>query len=183
VMCGFVPLIRSGQEHEEREFIGRLLNARISHPALRYGTLRYNALPCSNPRIFAVLREHAGQQLVGLLNVGAHKQTVVVSVPVDQLGLAEGNYELYELFSQTLWAERDRRAWGRDELLALRLTLDPFAAYCFVVRSAVLESPTAGQPAPEAVESEAVTTALSLAETALSLGNGRRQDRRKREAS
>ena len=43
VLCGFVPLIRSGQEQDERPFLERLLRARAASPALRYGTPRYNA--------------------------------------------------------------------------------------------------------------------------------------------
>jgi glycosidase len=189
VMCGFVPMIRSGQEREEHEFVGRLLRARACQPVLRHGTLAFNALPCSSPRVFAVLREYAGEQVVGLLNVGAQKQTVVISVPVDQLGLAEGDYELYELFSRTLWAEADRRAWRRDELLAMRLTLEPFAAYCFVVRAAAVQAPVADdRPAaeqtapPEAFESAAVSSALALGEVTAAITNGRRQGRRRRES-
>jgi starch synthase (maltosyl-transferring) len=185
VMCGFVPLIRFGQEQEERQFIGRLLRARAGYPVLRYGTLRYNALPCSSPQVFTVLREHEYERLVGLLNVGAHKQTVVVSLPVDQLDLREGDYELYDLFERVLWVEDARRAWRRDELLALRLTLEPFAAYCFVVRpiAAAESAPVvtfAGTPElPEVIESAEVTSALSLDEAAVGLANERRHERRK----
>ena len=105
VLCGFVPLIRSGQELAERAFLERLLRARAASVALRYGTPRYNALPCSSARVFSVLHDHAGEQLIGLLNVSAHKQTVAISVPVDQLCLAEGEYELYDLFGCTRWVE------------------------------------------------------------------------------
>src|SRR5262249_43915883 len=165
VLCGFVPLIRSGQERDERVFIERLLNARARSPALRYGAPRYNALPCSSARVFTVLREHAGEQLIGLLNVGAHKQTLVISIPVDQLGLAEGAYELYELFGRVQWVEDERRSWPREDLLSLRLTLEPFAAYCFAVRAAPVESPAADAghtsapldlPASEPIADEAV---------------------------
>ena len=84
VLCGFVPLIRSGQEQAEHGFLEQLLSARAASAALRYGTPRYNALPCSSARVFSVLHDHADERLIGLLNVSAHKQTVVVSVPVDQ---------------------------------------------------------------------------------------------------
>src|SRR5215212_5123718 len=112
VLCGFVPLIRSGQEQDERPFLERLLSARAASPALRYGTPRYNALPCSSARVFSVLHDHAGERLIGLLNVGAHKQSLVISVPVDQLGLAEGEYELYELFGRARWVEDAHCSWS-----------------------------------------------------------------------
>src|SRR6185436_3500821 len=103
-------------------------------------TPRYNALPCSSARVFSVLHDHADERLIGLLNVGAHKQTLVISVPVDQLGLAEGEYELYELFGRARWVEDACCSWSRDQLLALRLTLEPFAAYCFAVRPATVDA-------------------------------------------
>jgi glycosidase len=192
VLCGFVPLIRSGQEQDERAFIERLLSARAHSPALRYGTPRYNALPCSSARVFAVLRERAGERLIGLLNVSAHKQTLVVSVPVDQLHLGEGDYELYDLLAGARWSEDTRRSWSREELLSLRLTLEPFAAYCFEIRSVVVDLPAASAgaanltvelPAPSAPLADEPVAALSLGETAMGTSNGRRPARRKREES
>src|SRR5215212_4701652 len=136
VLCGFVPLIRSGQEQDERAFLERLLSTRAASPALRYGTPRYNALRCSSVQVFSVLHDHAGERLIGLLNVGAHKQTVAISVPVDQLGMDEGEYELFDLFSRARWVEDTSCSWSRDQLLALPITLEPFAAYCLAVRLA-----------------------------------------------
>ncbi|HEU5102040.1 MAG TPA: alpha-amylase family glycosyl hydrolase, partial [Roseiflexaceae bacterium] len=190
VLCGFVPLIRSGQEQDERAFIQRLLSARTSSPALRYGTSRYNALPCSSARVFAVLREYAGERLIGLLNVSAHKQTLMVSVPVDQLDLADGDYELYDLLGRVPWSEDTRRSWSRDELLSLRLTLAPFAAYCFEIRSVVVDLPDANAtdaklavklPAKSAPVEDEPVAALSLGEARGGAGNGRRLARRKRD--
>jgi glycosidase len=190
VLCGFVPLIRSGQEQDERAFIERLLSARAHSPALRYGTPRYNALPCSSARVFAVLREHAGERLIGLLNVSAHKQTLVVSVPVDQLELADGDYELFDLLGRARWSEDARRSWSREELLSLRLTLEPFAAYCFEIRSVMVDLPASDTndiavavalPSPSAPVEDEPVAALSLGEAGA--GNGRRPARRKRDDS
>jgi starch synthase (maltosyl-transferring) len=184
VLCGFVPLIRSGQEHDERTFLERLLSARAASPALRYGTPRYNALPCSSARVFSVLHDHADERLIGLLNVSAHKQTLLISVPVDQLGLAEGEYELYELFGRAHWVEDARCSWSRDQLLSLRLTLEPFAAYCFAVRPAIVDatSSTADEIAPAAELATLLETPepAALAEAALGATNGLRSTRRKR---
>jgi len=189
VLCGFVPLIRSGQEQDERAFLGQLLSARAASPALRYGTPRYNALPCSSARVFSVLHDHAGEQLIGLLNVGAHKQTLVISVPVDQLGLAEGQYELYELFGRARWVEDAHCSWSRDQLLALRLTLEPFASYCFALRPAMIAAPQAGAdepivdadpPATSAEIEPATVAAGALAEAEVGAANGHRSSRRKR---
>jgi hypothetical protein len=189
VMCGFVPLIRSGQELEERPFLERLLSARAASPALRNGTPHYNALPCSSAQVFSVLHNHAGERLIGLLNVGALKQTVAISVPVDQLGLAEGEYELYDLFGRARWVENMHCSWSRDQLLALRLTLEPFAAYCFVVRLVTADLPISGadQSAPAAdlaaqlgADTPMPHDAVPLEEAALGASNGQRYTRRKR---
>lgn len=136
VLCGFVPLIAAGQEQAEGALIERLLRARAESPALRDGAVVYNGLPSSNAQVFAVLRQAGGEPALGLLNVGPHKQTVAISLPVDRLGLPDGEYELLELLEQQLWAEGARCSWGRDELLALHLTLEPYSAYCLLVRAA-----------------------------------------------
>lgn len=148
VFSGFIPLIWCGQEISEYPFISRLLRLRARQPALRYGRVLYNAVPCDNGQIFAVLRPHEGRQLLGLLNVGPHKQTIAVSLPVDTLQLPEGEYVLYELLTDELWFENDRCSWQRDELLSMRLTVEPFRAYCFDVRAVTDELP-AGDRAPE----------------------------------
>ncbi|KPV51436.1 hypothetical protein SE17_21170, partial [Kouleothrix aurantiaca] len=141
VLCGFAPLVGHDQDEVDGAFIGTLLRARADFAALRHARAVYNALPCSSAQVFAVWRSGEHEQLIGLLNVGPHKHTVVLSLPVDRLALAEGDYELYELFSRRAWAEAGRQVWARDELLALQLTLDPFTAYCLAVR--VARAPTA----------------------------------------
>lgn len=179
VLCGFVPLIRSGQEHSDGEFIGRLLHARAEYAVLREGSSRYNDLPCSSGQVFAVWRGHAAEYLLGLLNVGPHKHTVSLSLPVDQIGLADGEYELFDLFERRAWAENGRSTWGRDDLLALRLTLEPFAAYGLLVRPAARPTPPEAElPAEDAQLDGAPLDDLLMPMLApVSRTNGRRQPR------
>ena len=153
VLCGFVPLFGHGQDQVDGAFIGTLLRARAGFAALRQAEAVYNALPCSSPQVFAVWRSAEHKHLIGLLNVGPHKHTAVLSLPVDRLALAEGEYELYELFAEQPWAEAGQRTWSRDELLALQLTLEPFTAYCLAVRAAA----TPERAAPEALGTLALT--------------------------
>lgn len=134
VFCGLVPLIRAGQEQGDVAFTKRLLQLRERHAALRYGALLLNAVPSDSAQVFAVLRTHETGDLLGLLNVSPHRQTITLSLPVDTLALAEGDYALSELLDGSRWDEGGRTMWRRDELLALRLTLEPFAAYCFAVQ-------------------------------------------------
>jgi glycosidase len=190
ILCGFVPLIRAGQDQDEAAAIGQALRARARHVALRRGTATYDALPCSSPQVLGVLREHADDQLLGLLNVGPHRQTVAVSVPVDRLGLADGDYELVSLLDQRRWVEDGRCTWSRDDLLSVRLTLEPFTAYYLAVRPAVPapaappeQAATPATPPPaEQAEPEPLPAAVELGAAPLTSTNGRRQGRRKREA-
>jgi len=185
IMCGFTPLIVAGQEESDPDFIRRLLRARAEHAVLRYGRVAYNSLPCSNAQVFALMREHAGEHLIGLLNVSPHKHTLALSLPVDRLDLPEGDYELLDLFTQSIWVEEGCRSWRRDELLALRLTLEPFAAYCLMV-CAVVRSPDIGTAQQLAMTDQApqslaaLPLGMALGEAPLGVSNGRRQSRRKR---
>lgn len=145
VLCGFAPLIGHDQDGVDGVFIGNLLRARADFAALRQARAIYNALPCSSPQVFAVWRSAEHEHLIGVLNVGPHKHTVVLSLPVDRLALPEGEYELYELFSRRAWAEAGQQVWARDELLALQITLEPFTAYCLAVR-AVPTATSANEP-------------------------------------
>jgi hypothetical protein len=114
--------------------MNRLLNMWLQQPALRYGSTLYNAVPCDSQQVFAVLRVLGEDRLLGLLNVGPHRQTVALSLPVDTLALAEGDYALHDLLEGGLRSEEQERSWRRDQLLVLKLTLEPFGAYCFAVR-------------------------------------------------
>jgi hypothetical protein len=131
VFCGFVPLLRAGQENDDNGFLGRLLQSRARHAALRRGITAYNVVPCDDPSVFAVLRLGDAHPLVCLLKVGANKRLVTLSLPVDLLGLRDERYALYDIIRGEQFIAEGRRCWRRDELLALRLTLEPFEAYCF----------------------------------------------------
>jgi glycosidase len=150
VLCGFVPMLWNGQEQGDEAFVQALLHARADTPALRYGAARFNAVPCDYRQVFVVLREHEGQHLLGLLNVGPHKRTVSLSLPIDTLQLDAGRYQLRELLSGQVWVEEQRSTWDRDELLSLCLTLEAYGAYCFCIEQAPYEEPApAAEPAAE----------------------------------
>jgi hypothetical protein len=196
VACGFVPMIWSGQELGDERFVGRLLHMWEQQPALRYGATYYNAVPCDSPQVFTVLRTWENDRLLGLLNVGPHRQTIAISLPVDTLGLPDADYTLYELLGARAWVEDGQRSWRRDELLSLRITLEPFGAYCFALRPvAHAESPVAddalgiAEPSPHTEEPPLSNGVEALAQT---VANGRqtaedtpkaRRSRRRREVA
>lgn len=145
VFCGFVPSLWAGQEQGEEMVIRELLRLRREHPVLRYGRTLYNVVHCDAPEVFVVVRLLNGRAVLGLLNVGPHKRTVTLGLPVDLLGLTNGRYRLRELMLDIIWSEEGRRSWQRDELRQTRLTLEPFGAYCVAVEvdpSYAPETPT-----------------------------------------
>jgi hypothetical protein len=163
-------MIWSGQEQGDERFVGRLLRMWEQQPALRRGATYYNAVPCDSPQVFAVLRTWEGERMLGLLNVGPHRQTIAVSLPVDTLGLSDDDYALYDLLDAREWDEEGQRSWRRDELLSLRLTLEPFGAYCFAVRPiaradlpAAHDAPGHDAPAPVAEELDTTNGVEALA--------------------
>ncbi len=152
VFCGFALMIWSGQERGDEQFIGRLLRMWEQQPTLRYGATLYNAVPCESPQVFAVLRTWQDERLLGLLNIGPHLQTCAVSLPVDTLVLPDDEYALHDLLAGAVWAEDGRCSWRRDELLSLKLTLEPFSGYCFAIRPVPAGDPDAASGAPSGDE-------------------------------
>lgn len=133
VFCGFVPAIWSNQEQSEGRSIAELLHVRREYPVLRYGDTLYNAVWCDSPQVFAVVRVLEDVCVLGLLNVGPYKQTVTLSLPVEALNLADINYRVRELLKNRIWTEDRYSSWRRDELRHMRLTLEPFGAYCLAL--------------------------------------------------
>lgn len=147
VFCGFVPMLRAGQEECDRDYLGSLLAARANHAVLRHGTTRYNSIPCDDPQVFAVLRSLDAVHFIGLLKIGARKRTTIFSLPVDQLGLEDGQYALFDVLRGQWIGEHDHYQWNRDELLSFQLTLEPFEAYGLVIER-VGEPVSASAPPP-----------------------------------
>jgi starch synthase (maltosyl-transferring) len=137
VLCGFIPSLWHGQEQDEATTIRQLLRIRREHAVVRCGSVQCGAIRCSSPQVFTVLRRCESSHVIGLMNVGPQRQTVSLDLSPAAIGLPDGVYELEELISGRRWEEEGHRRWDAQGLRALRLTLDPFAAYCLVVRPAL----------------------------------------------
>ncbi len=133
VMCGFIPALWSGQEQGQDHVFTALFQARRAYPVLRCGETLYNAVWCDSPQVFAVMRVLYKDCLLGLLNISPYKQTVTLSLPIDTLPLDNTSFRLHELLTDVCWIEDDQRSWRRSELQHLRLTLEPFQAYCLAL--------------------------------------------------
>lgn len=148
VLCGYVPLVCPEQTWNDERFVRRLLHARAQLPALRHGRAWYNSVASTADDVFVVVRQTAEQTVIGVLNVGPHKRAVTFRVPAERLHLQADAYMLYEALSGLQWEEAGQRAWSRDALSALTLTLEPFGTYFFVmqpVQDAADGPPTAAE--------------------------------------
>jgi starch synthase (maltosyl-transferring) len=148
VLCGFAPLLWAGQEQGQEEFVARLLRLSRQHPALRVGQPRYRVASTATG-IFAVLCAHGDERLLGVLNVDASRRSCELALPLERLDPAHQRFRLRELLGDERWRLPGRDSWCRDELAQLRLTLDPYSAYCFAVEP---------QPQPLAEAAELLAT-------------------------
>jgi starch synthase (maltosyl-transferring) len=122
VLCGFVPLLRAGQEDADREFITRLLAARAASSALLHGETYYDAVAVDAPQVFSVLRRAPGEIVIGLLNTAPQRITVTLRLSPDTLGLPAGEYQLFDLLQST------ERTTVRADVTGIQLTLEPYQA-------------------------------------------------------
>jgi hypothetical protein len=141
VLCGFVPMLRCGQEYGEEAFLMRLLHMREQYTALRRGQVDYTRVNGDAPHLFCVLRTYEGQLLIGVLNFGPHKRAMTLQLPLDTLPPSTGYYTLVDVLNDREWVEEGRRTWQRDDFAALRLTFAPFEAYFLLVCPASHHSP------------------------------------------
>lgn len=129
IYCGFVPVMRSGQEEDYRA-LRELLQLRQAHTVLRRGSVLYRRVQCDSPHVFSVTRVLGSAIVVGLLHIAPHRRTVTVNLAPIVADTAAGPYRLRELSQQHCWPEEARSAWSLTELGQVRLTLEPFSAYC-----------------------------------------------------
>jgi hypothetical protein len=137
VGCGYVPLIRAGQEQEpgDRDGITRLLHARARSIALRRGVIDPNGVRCDDPAVFTVLRRHPEECVVTLLNVSPLHRQVTLVLPLADL--PDGDCLIDDLLDDDP-PQNSTDALRRDDLAALSITLAPFAARMLALRPALL---------------------------------------------
>ncbi|MDW8145074.1 MAG: alpha-amylase family glycosyl hydrolase [Roseiflexaceae bacterium] len=136
VGCGYVPLIRAGQEEnsDDREFIARLLNARARSIALRRGSIEPEGAHCTDPAIFVVLRRHKEECVVTLLNASPMRRQAILELP--RVNLSEGDYLMRDLFDEPLINGNASVVLQRTDLATFPIALGPFAARLLALRPA-----------------------------------------------
>lgn len=150
VLCGFVPMIRHGQEQDVD--VQRLLQARALHPALRRGSVDYRSVQCDHLQVLTVLRVDGASHVIGLLNIAAHTYTVTLNLPASVLGLIADDCAIDDLLHAQPLDHNDYQITANDDSFVLRMTLAPFSAYGLVVRPAAQPKP---KPEARSQESEA----------------------------
>lgn len=145
VASGFVPMIWSGQERRQADFIRGLLLAREHSNALRRGQLLFNAVTVDDrghyrraqgdapaEDVFSVLRVLGDEVLLGLASFFPEKVTHRFGLPVDRLPLEQGvRYRLRNLINYNFWSEYGRTEWTVEELRAFDLTPYMYEPYIF----------------------------------------------------
>ncbi|GIV99339.1 alpha-amylase family glycosyl hydrolase [Roseiflexus sp.] len=136
VGCGYVPMIRAGQEHDQadREFIAQLLNARARSIALRRGTVEPDGARCNDPAIFVMLRRHEEECVVTLLNASPMRRWVTLELP--RSDVPEGDYLVSDLLDEPLINGAPDVLLQHGDLTAFPVALGPFAARFLALRSA-----------------------------------------------
>jgi glycosidase len=151
--CGFVPMFWTGQEVGQERLLRRLLRLRQEQRALRDGTVACNTVPCDVPAVWSVVRTWGDERVGVFLNLGPHRRTATISLPIDRLGLPEGEYHFYDLLAERVLSEAGQQTWRREEMLNMPLTVEPFDALVLEIRFG---------PAPAEPLAVAVTPELEL---------------------
>jgi glycosidase len=131
VLSGFVPMIWSGQEKNQREFLRSLISARASSPTLQWGEIMTNRVEISDrhyrrdqgdapsDHLFAILRQYGDETVLGLASLFPEKVTFSLKLPVADLGLRRDQaYRLVDVISGQAWNEYGRGTWTGAELAA-----------------------------------------------------------------
>ncbi|HOA23010.1 MAG: alpha-amylase family glycosyl hydrolase [Aggregatilineales bacterium] len=145
VMSGFVPMIWSGQEARQHDFLRGLLLARRNSRALRRGDFGFNRVEVDDmghyrrsqgdapaDHVFTVLRTYEDEALFGVCSLFPEKITYRFSLPVDDLPLdPRQRYRLRNLISYNYWNEFGRTEWTVDDLRSFKLSPNMFEPLIF----------------------------------------------------
>lgn len=134
VGCGYVPLIRDGQaeDRDDQEFTARLLKARAHSIALRRGSVEPDGARCNDPAIFVVVRRHADECVVTLLNATPMRRRAILDLLLADL--TADDYLVSDLLDEPLINGESGVLLRRDDLEAFPVALGPFAARFLTLR-------------------------------------------------
>ncbi len=149
VMSGFVPMIWSGQEEGQTEFIRGLMLARRENAVLRRGKALFNAVTVDDrdhyrreggkgpqEEVFTVIRHDDARVLFGVASLFPEQVTYRFGLPVGDLPLdPHGTYQLRDLITFKLWGEYGQQTWKYAELKALSLTPRMYQPYIFRIEA------------------------------------------------
>lgn len=143
VMSGFVPMLWSGQERGQEDFVRGLLHARRHSAALRRGALHFNAVTVDDrghyrraagerpaEQVFTVIRQLGDEVLLGLASLLPEQATFAFGLPLADLPIdPAAHYRLRDLISSAVWSQHGQAIWQGAELADLTLTPRMFRPY------------------------------------------------------
>lgn len=145
VMSGFTPMIWSGQEKGQEDFIRGLMLARRENKTLRRGKRLFNEVTIDDENhyrrsqgddpagsTFAVIRYDDNNVLFGLASLVPERITYRFGLPVEKLNLKPGaRYQLRDLITYRVWEEYGTFDWTGEELASFYLTPQMYTPYIF----------------------------------------------------
>lgn len=145
VMTGFIPMVWSGQEMPQIDFMQGLLMARRRNPVLRRGAHLFNAVTVDDLNHYRARGEdrparwlythlrHDGENVVlGVASLYPEQVTFRLGLPLDELPIDPAKkYQLRDLISFEVWHEYGCEAWTGAELASFTLTPKMYTPYLF----------------------------------------------------
>jgi hypothetical protein len=148
VMSGFVPMIWSGQEARQQDFLRGLFSARRQSQAIRRGYRRFNTVVvrdrnhyrhAENPvdQVFTVIRGHHDEFVLGVVSLFPEHMAFELALPESDLPLVRTtHYHLRDLVSGQIWNEYGRTTWTGAELVSFTITPKMYRPYMFRLEKA-----------------------------------------------
>jgi starch synthase (maltosyl-transferring) len=145
VMGGFVPMIWSGQEEGQEDFIRGLMLSRRENEVLRRGRFLFNEVGIDDENhyrrdqgddpagaVYTIVRYDEEKALFGVASLFPEQVTFRFSLPVDKLPIArDKRYQLRDLISYQCWGEYGQETWTGEELASFHLTPRMYTPYIF----------------------------------------------------
>lgn len=153
VMAGFTPMIWSGQEIGQEDFIEGLLLARRRNKVLRRGKARFNAVGVDDmdhyrrgwgvppqDQVFTTLIQDEKNTLFGVVSFCEEKASYRFSLPLKDLPIDPAkDYLLRDLITYDHWVEGDKEVWKGEELASFILTPEMITPYIFRIEEVPVE--------------------------------------------
>jgi len=145
VMNGFIPMIWSGQEQNQHEFLKNLLHARRGSYALRRGAYIYNEVLIDDRNhyrhqdepaewLYTVIRYDRDDILLGVASFFPEQVTFQLTLPLYAVDIHPNKtYRLKDLISGKYWYEDGISTFSGTDFARLMITPRMYTPYIFLI--------------------------------------------------